>query len=63
MTTFNHAFDFAAPVISKKHDASDVTPEMLIAAFRARLDEIERDNPAEMLEACDRFDTYEVEQS
>jgi hypothetical protein len=63
MTTFNHAFDFAATVISNKHDATDVTPEMLIAAFRKRLDEIERDNDLEMLEACQRFDTYEVEQS
>lgn len=58
---WNHAFDFAFEVISEKEDASDVTPSMLIAACRARIDRIEAtDSGAEMAQACDRFDTYKV---
>jgi len=57
---YNHAYDFAFEVISKKEDASDVTPAMLIAACRARLDRIEAEsNGEEMLEACGLFDTME----
>jgi hypothetical protein len=62
MSKFNHAFDFAVEVISEKDDASDVTPQMLIAALRNRIDRIAAENDgAEMLEACGLFDTSEVE--
>lgn len=60
---FNHAFDFAFEVVSSDPDGGDVTPAMLIAACRARLDRIEAENGGkEMLEACDLFDTYQVEE-
>lgn len=54
---FNHAFDFAVEVISRKEDGSDVTPHMLARELRKR---IMKENPAEMLEACGLFDTMEV---
>jgi hypothetical protein len=61
MPRYNHAFDFAFEVLSDHPTADDVTPAMLIAACRARLDRIEACNGgAEMLEACDCFDTFEM---
>ncbi len=58
MPKFNHAFDFAVEVISEKEDSSDVTPKMLIAALRDRIDRLEaEDEGAEMLDACGLLDT------
>lgn len=62
MPKYSHAYDFAFEVISNDKDAEDVTAEMLLAACRARLNIIEaEDGGSEMLEACGRFDTMEVE--
>lgn len=58
MIKFNHAFDFAVEVISKKEDASDVTPAMLRAALIKRANELP-DN--ELVEACGHFDTHQEE--
>jgi len=59
MPRYNHAYDFAFEVLSDHPEGEDVTPAMLIAACRARLDRIEAtDGGAEMLEACNRFDTH-----
>jgi len=58
---YNHAYDFAFEVLSNHAEGDDVTPAMLIAACRARLDRIEAENNgAEMLDACGLFDTYQV---
>lgn len=58
---FNHAYDFAFEVISNHPEGEDVTPAMLLAACRARLDLIEaEDGGREMLEACGLFDTHEM---
>ena len=63
MPKFNHAYDFCFEVISEREDGEDVTPAMLIAACRARLNRIEdaADNGAEMLEACNLLDTFKEE--
>ena len=55
---YNHAYDFAFEVISEHPEGEDVTPAMLLAACRARLDRIEAERDgAEMLEAAERFDS------
>lgn len=56
---YNHAYDFACEVVSRKEDGSDVTPRMLARALRKRIKRIMADNPDEMLQACGRFDTME----
>lgn len=61
---FDHAFDFAFEVKSADFYARDVTAAMLIAAARARIDSIESQNGgAEMLQACNCFDTQTVKDS
>lgn len=63
MARFNHAYDFGFEVISNTEDGEDVTPAMLLAACRKRLDEIEAvDGGEEMLEACGLFSTYDMEE-
>ncbi|MFC3058542.1 hypothetical protein [Paenirhodobacter populi] len=54
---FSHAFDFAFEVTSAKQDASDVTPAMLRLALLRRAITV---SDAELVEACDCFDTAEV---
>lgn len=54
---FSHAFDFAFEVTSQKRDASDVTPEMLRTALIHRASNLP---DAELLEACDCFDSAEM---
>lgn len=62
MPKYNHTFDFCFTVISHSEDGTDIAAGMLLAACRARLATIEQANDgAEMLEACGRFDTCEVE--
>ena len=59
MPKFNHAFDFAVEVVSEKEDSSDVTPKMLIAALRDRINRLEaEDKGAGMLDACGLLDTH-----
>tara|TARA_R100001510_G_C7564958_1_gene143608 strand:+ start:94 stop:270 length:177 start_codon:yes stop_codon:yes gene_type:complete len=55
---FNHAYDFAFEVISKKEDGEDVTPVMLRQACLERITKI---SDQEIMEACGLFDTFEVE--
>ena len=57
---FNHTYDFAFDVQSRKGDAEDVTPDMLIEAIRYRIDRIERNDKTEMLEACGLIDSTEA---
>lgn len=54
---FRHAFDFAFELVSREHDAADVTAEMLRAALIRRASAVSAE---ELLEACGRFDTVEV---
>jgi hypothetical protein len=62
MPKYSHAYDFAFEVESDDEEGDDVTAAMLIAACRARLERIEAANDgAEMLEACDCFDTVLLE--
>lgn len=62
MPRYNHAYDFAFEVVSCHPEGEDVTPAMLFAACRARLDRLEREGGKEMLEACGLFDTHEMEE-
>ena len=61
MPRYNHMYDFAFEVLSDHPEGEDVTPAMLIAACRARLNRIEADGGAEMLLACGLCDTFELE--
>ena len=54
---FSHAFNFAFEVTSRKRDASDVTTEMLRTALIHRATSLPG---AELLEACDCFDSAEM---
>ena len=54
---FRHAFDFAFELLSREHDAADVTAEMLRRALIQRASTLSAE---ELLEACGRFDTVEV---
>lgn len=53
----NHAFDFACEVITKA-DADAVTADELRHALLARASEVD---DAELLEACDCFDSHEMD--
>jgi hypothetical protein len=55
---FNHAYDFAFEVISQKENGEDVTPAMLRQSCIERIKTI---SDREILEACNLFDTFEVE--
>ena len=59
---FNLAYDFAFELIAQSAEGEDVTPAMLIAACRKRLDSIESAGGAEILEACGLFDCFEVKE-
>lgn len=57
MPKFSHAFTFAAEVLSDDFYGKDITPEMFAKALRDRIDTIMKDDPKQMLEAVEVFDT------
>lgn len=62
MAKFNAAFDFATEILTDNEDASDITPAMLIAAFRKRLDIIEAEDGGKgIMGACNMFDCHDAE--
>lgn len=61
MRKFNHAFSIGFEVITDKEDPSDVDEMDLIEAIKARLDTLMSEPRGNILEACDCFDTFEVE--
>lgn len=56
---FKHTFDFCFSVNSDEGDGMEISPHDLLAAIRARLDDIARNNVSEMSEACGLVDTIE----
>lgn len=52
---YNHAVDLAFEVISNDEQGEDITPDMLRAALKNRIENLDRNN--EWLEAVDIFDT------
>jgi len=57
MPKYNHAFDFAAEVLSDDENGEDVTGAMLRQALITRAASL---SDEELLEACGIFDTMEV---
>lgn len=55
---YNHAYDFGFEVISENEEGEDVTASMLRVGIAKRLNNM---SDAELLEACDRFDTMKHE--
>jgi len=58
MPKFNHAYTFSFEVTSNHEEGEDLTGLDLRKALMARLDDLS-DN--DMLEACEPFDTFEIE--
>jgi len=58
MPEFNHAYTFSFEVTSNHEEGEDLTGLDLRKALMARLDDLS-DN--DMLEACEPFDTFEIE--
>lgn len=58
MPKFNHAYTFSFEAISNDEEGNDLTGLDLRNALKARLDDLS-DN--DMLEACELFDTFEIE--
>ena len=56
---YNHACDLAFEVLSNDEQGNDITPEMLRAALKKRVNELDRTNT--WREAIDIFDTMEDE--
>jgi len=54
---YNHAVDIAFEVISNDEQGEDITPDMLRAALKKRIENLDKNN--EWLEAIDIFDTME----
>ena len=54
---YNHAADLAFEVLSNDEQGNDITPEMLRAALKKRVNELDRTNT--WREAIDIFDTME----
>ena len=61
MAKFNHAYDIAFSVVSKKEDGSDVTPAMFRAALIRRIQQLDQEAQFGGWEqACGApFDTYQ----
>jgi hypothetical protein len=55
---FNHAFDFAFEVITDAEFGRDVAPEVIRDACIARMRRLSKE---EIKEACNCFDSFEVE--
>jgi len=54
---YNHAVDIAFEVISNDEQGEDITPDMLRAALKKRIENIDKNN--EWLHAINIFDTIE----
>lgn len=59
MPKFNHAYTFSFEVESNHEEGADLTGLDLRKALIARLNDLS-DN--DMLEACEPFDTFEIEE-
>jgi len=57
MPRYSHAYDFAFELNSNHPDGDDVTPAMIREALLKRAISID---DAEIVEACNLFDTYEI---
>jgi hypothetical protein len=62
MPKYNHAVTIAFEVISEHPNGDDITADQLATACLARVHNIMRHDPSEMLEAClPPYDTHEEE--
>jgi hypothetical protein len=57
MPRYSHAYDFAFELNSNHPDGDDVTPAMIREALLKRANSID---DMEIVEACNLFDTYEI---
>jgi hypothetical protein len=58
MPKFNHAYTLSFEITSKHEEGEDLTGLDLRKALLKRLDNLSDDD---MLEACEPFDTFEIE--
>lgn len=62
MAKFNHMYDLAFSVVSKRADGSDVTPTMMRQALLRRIADLDNEEPyGGWEEACGLCDTYREE--
>lgn len=62
MKKYNHAFTIGFEVISDMEFGSDVDEMEIIEALKARIETLMSEPRGNILDACDCFDTYEVDE-